>query len=258
MRLIRYLVFALATTVFPVTSFAGRIFVNHDEWTTTNFGYTSAGPVNAGQFVENLAAFMNIGGGSGNFLIYASNLSLNQSDFLDTLDTAGHTVTQDTTGATPFTLAALSAFDGIFMAGNNFSMDEQVLTDYVNGGGSVYIAGGTNDWLSAALEAAAWNGFLDDFGLAFATEFNSVTGNDSVTGTHSTLSNVSTLYYAGGNAIVLTGGNPNASIVEVSLFGDQLLGVFDDTPAAVPEPGTFALLAAALTASVWLRRRKTV
>jgi hypothetical protein len=250
-----YLALALFSILFPVSMLAGRIIVNHDEWTTSNTGYASAGAANAGTFVENVAAFMNVAGGPGNFLVYSANFSFNQSNFLATMAGAGHTVTQDTTGATPFNLPTLSAFDGIFLAGNGFSKDDQVLTDYVNAGGSVYISAGTGLGGPAA-EAALWNGFLDDFGLAFVgTSYNGCCGNDPVTGTHAILNGVATLYYNNGNTVVLTGGNPNASIIEVGPTGQGLLGVFD---ATVPEPGTFVLMAAGVVAAALLRRRRAV
>jgi hypothetical protein len=241
---------ALFIAVFPASTFAGRIIVNHDEWTTSNVGYLSAGGTNAATFVGNVAAFMS-SGGPGNFLVYSANFSLNQSSFLATLSGAGHTVTLDTTGATPFTLPSLSAFDGIFLAGNAFSKDDQVLADYVNAGGNVYLAGGTGLGGPAA-EAARWNGFLGSFGLMFAgASYNGCCGNDAVTGTHPILSGVSTLYYNNGNTVTLTGSSPHTQIIEPGPGGIGLIGVYD---AAIPEPGTFVLMGAGIVALALVRR----
>ena len=55
------------------------------------------------------------------------------------------------------------------------AIDQNVLVSYVNGGGNVYINGVTGVGGSAS-EAAAWNTFLNAFGLDFASTYNGIAG----------------------------------------------------------------------------------
>lgn len=249
----KYSLVLFAGLTMAANAYGGRIVVNHDEWSTSNSGFANAGGSNALTFSQNLAAFLNIGGGAGNILIYSANFGLTESNFLNALTGAGHSVTVDNTGSTPFTLASLSAFDAIFLAGNAFSKSDAVLTSYVNSGGSVYIEAGTGLG-GAAAEAALWNGFLGGFGLTLAPSYNGCCGNDAVTGTHPILAGVSQLYHNNGNTVSLAGGNPNAQIIEFGSGGQGLIGVYDDINA-VPEPSTWLLLTGGL-AAVALSKRK--
>jgi hypothetical protein len=83
---------------------------------------------------------------------------------------AGHAWTVDHT--VPVTLANLSQYDGVFLAGSTASTaaDAQVLIAYVNAGGNVLVMAGTgHPFCDASCEAAAWNVFLNAFGLGFGT-----------------------------------------------------------------------------------------
>jgi hypothetical protein len=228
---------------------AGRVVVNNDEWTTSNTGFATAGAANATAFVQNLANFMNVAGGMGNFLVYANNIAYG-SDFETALTAAGHAVAYDV--GIPFDLPSLSIYDGIFLGGAGFGKNDDVLTEYVQNGGSVYLVGGTAAG-NATQEADRWNGFLDDFGFQYGSPYNSVSGNRSVASSHPLFTGVTQLYFNNGNPLALNGLNSIAEIVladPASSFA--LIGVNEE----VPEPSTVLLLGLGLCGFGFLRTRR--
>lgn len=233
---------------------AGTIIVNNDEWTTSDTGFAQAGATSTGNFVRNVANLLT--GGSGDILIYSSNFSLNQSQFLNTLTGAGYTVQrQDVNPIASFTLPNLIGFEAIFLAGLPVPADLSVLQAYVNQGGGVYLAGGTAAIAGgSAGEAAAWDAFLNAFGLDFASTFNGVSGNVAPNTAHPLFNGVTTLYYNNGSSVSAIG--PNAAIIASNAQGMGLIGVFDDA-VGVPEPGTATLLLAGALGMLALRRRRT-
>jgi hypothetical protein len=166
-----------------------------------------------------------------------------------------------TTTTAPATWAAgLGGYDAVFLSGNTppagYATD---LTNFVDGGGSVYIAAGTGIG-GAASEASRWNGFLNGFGLALdGTAYNGCCGNDLTDGGHELLAGVSQLFYNNGNTVSVIGGNPFAQIIETrSTPGTApigLIGVYDDV-ATVPEPGGVGLLAVLFASLAFARRLK--
>lgn len=235
--------------IASVPSWAGRIVVNHDEWTTSNTGYSQAPAGSANAFVTNVASFLTAGAGT-NILVYSNNFSLTQSNFLSTLTTAGYTVTSQTTPFATFDLASIQGYQAIFLAGNPVPADFNVLAAYVNAGGGVYVAGGT----ASVNDQAVWNPFLNAFGLNFGPNYNGIGGVIAPTTGHPIFNGVARLYYDNGNTVSLTGGNPNASIVahQSSITGPGLIGVYD----LVPEPSSLALMTAGLIGVAVLRRRR--
>ncbi len=254
MRCVVLLAMTVSLLLTPAKVLAGKIVLNNDEWTTSDAGFLAAG-ASAETFVDNLASFFLGGGGGGNFLAYSNDFSLNEPVFANTLTSAGHSLTVST--AITFDLPTLLGYDAVFLAGAP-GADTGVLSDYVNAGGGVYLAGGTFFGGGATGEANAWNPFLNDFGLGLAGgAYNGVTGLTPVTGVHPILSGVTNLYYNNGNSVVLFGANPNAQIIE-SAGQNGLLGVYDDTNTVsqVPEPGTSILLAIGLLATGLMVRRR--
>jgi len=244
--------FAVATVLAAVSGSAqaGRIVVNHDEWTWTDAGFSTAGGTNASTFAQNVVKFLDTDGtAGGNVLVYSNNFAFGGS-FVSALGAAGYTATVNT--AAPFTLANLLTYDAVYLAGGAFAANDAILSAYVNAGGGVFIAGGTGAGGPAA-EAALWNGFLGGFGLALdGRNYNGVSGNIAVTGSHPILAGVAQLFYNNGNTVIDLGTNPNASIVE----GNGLIGVYDNV-GAVPEPETYALVLAGLGVLGFVARRRS-
>lgn len=243
----------IATILFAVLAnpaLAGRIVVNHDEWTLSDLGFTQS--PDAGIFADNVANFFT-GGGAGTFHAFSTNFGLTQTSLATALN-AGHTYTTGT-GIT-FDLAGLQAFDGIFVAGPATGLDTGVLVDYVNAGGSVYLAGGTGVFGSAPLEADFWNDFLNPFGMEFHTTFNLLTSNFNVQpAPHPIFNNVSTLYENNGNTVLeLVAIDPNTNI-----YFDGRYAVYDNvsTPA-VPVPAAIWLFGTALIGLVGFNKRRKV
>ena len=200
---------------------AGNIIVNGDEYPLSDPGFTNAGSANAAAFALNAAAFLT--GGKGSILIYSNSLGVAGSSLQSTLTQAGYSVTEDPTGSTPFTLAALSAYQAVFLGGNPFSANTAVLQQYVQAGGGVYIAAGTGAvaYPSAAAEAAQWNPFLSLYGLSLASQYNGITGTMATSDQPPVLTGVSQLYFNNGNSVSASG--PFAQVI-TSSNGQGLIG----------------------------------
>lgn len=247
----KWLVAAVCGLGIATTAFAGRIIANNDEWPLTNTGFALAGAGSTTTFAQNVATYMNSNGGACNLLIYSSNFGFTESNFNSALTGAGCTVTTST-GA--FDAATLAAYDGVFLGGTQFSYNAGVLTNYINGGGSAYIAAGTG----VVDDATVWDSFLHGFGLDFGPNYNGIGGVIPTSGAAPLLTGVSQLYYNNGNTVSLFGSVPNAQII-TSVPGTAigLIGVYDDVARATPEPGTLALLAlGAMGLPIGLRRRR--
>ncbi|MFN0105601.1 MAG: PEP-CTERM sorting domain-containing protein [Bryobacteraceae bacterium] len=242
----RALLLAGALAVLSVTAQGGRIVVNHDEWATSNAGYAHSGESSAHQFVVNLGNFL--AGPGGNILVYSGNFGLNESSFRSSLASGGFTVTY---GDGSYDL---SLFDAIFLSEALPPGNEAFLSAFVNGGGGVYIQAGTG-FPGPEGEAGRWNGFLMPFGLQFDPLYNNCCGNDPVDNPqHALFNGVTQLYYNNGNSVKTVGSNPYVSLIEHSATGRGLIGVFDSSLVATPEPSTYFLVSVGLLAAWWKRR----
>lgn len=235
-------------TLLAVPLSAGRIVINSDEWTLADSGFSNAGGSNAANFAVNLATFL--AGPGGNILIYSSNFGLTQPSLSTTLTGAGFNLTTSTGAFDP------TGFDAIFLAQSLHSANTSDLVNFVNGGGGVYIAAGTDSG-NAALAATLFNPFLGTFGLSYANFHDLFSANDAIDDPANPLfAGVAQLFYAGVNPVSTTGSSAGASVVEFRNTSG-LIAVYDDTavlPQAVPEPGTFGLLGIALGALALARR----
>ena len=265
MRLVPAAALVLALTVWGgEPAKAGYLVVNNDEWTFSNTGFAQS--PTASVFINNITNLFT-GDQPGNFLAYSQNFGLNEASLANAVTGAGHTWTVSTAG--PFTAAALSAYDGVFLAGSLGPTypDQQVLIDYVQNGGNVYIGAGTGN-LGPVAEAAAWNQLLALAGLQFESVYNGITGNAVPVGPHPLLAGVSSLYFANGSSVLDIAPADDTGEILFSLNGAGMLalGHFGDLPppseftppSAIPAPGGIALLALGLAGFVLIRRRSVL
>jgi hypothetical protein len=205
----------------------GKIIVNHDEWTLSDTGFNQT-PENTSQFVRNITNFF---GGPGSYLALTDNFSLNGAQLATEMETAGNTWTVSTA---PRTLAELLAFDGVFVGG--FAVDQQLLTDYVQAGGNVYLCAGSGvlgHFGDNVVEAAAWNTFLANFDIQLESSPNGLGGVLPVESSHPLLAGVAELYQDVGMDAVVLGGR--AEVAEF-LSGHEMITVYDGSAVASLPP----------------------
>ncbi|HMN95052.1 MAG TPA: hypothetical protein PKC43_00055 [Phycisphaerales bacterium] len=201
----------------------GRIVAAHDEWTLSSTGFDA--PSDPGAFALNVVEFIT-GSPSANLLIYSSNFGLTQTPLLATLSGAGHQVTVSL--AVPFTLPSLLVYDAVFVTGVDF--DDQVLIDYVESGGGVYICAGTG--LTTDL---ANNAFMNHFGLQF-NSLNGLAGHYPIASPHPIFTGVDALFHWNGSTITTVPGSFVGAILAVGPSGEGLYAVFDE--GACPAVGS--------------------
>ncbi len=227
--------FALAVTTFGLAA-QGRIVVNHDEWTfsSTGFGAAPAGATAA--FAQNVGSWLN-GGNPGNYLVYSGNFGLTFGGLVTAMAAGGHVLSYWTPSVgSPVTAAILSAYDGVFVSGPVPDANPNVaaeLVAYVQGGGSLYLAGGTGSFGGPGLEANFWNPVLNPFGLTIASNFNGYGGVLATVFSHPIFAGVPALDFNNGNSVSAFGAAPN-----VTIFGTAakpgLFGVYDGGAFAPP------------------------
>jgi len=244
------LLVALLSVMFHVPAHAGKIVVANDEWTLSDSGFGT--PNDPGKFATNVASWFT-GGKAGNFLAYSSNFGLNGFSLASAMTGAGNTWTVST--SVTFDLPTLKAnYDGVFLAGD--AADNNVLIQYVNAGGNVYLAGGTG-WGGADGEAAQWNTFLNAFGLGFvgtySNDYNGVGGSIPISSPHPIFFGVNSLYQDNGSHVVqLNPADPHTYIL--TLNGEGLYATY---AAPVPLPAAAWLFGPGLLGLAAIRRRFT-
>lgn len=239
---------------------AGALVVSHDSATLN-----SASP-GVARFSQNLVQFLDRDGTpGGRVLVFNRQESLgNNARLEDTLfgsAVAGLGYSLSEGDANRFTLDQLDDFDAVLFAGRirdsqgRDAKDDDVIVQYLAGGGGVYIAFGTP--IDPVVEAAYWNSLLDDYGIAAVGSLNNRVGLVGG-GSGPLFAGVDSLFAGNGQDLRLTGGNPLARIDQLAP-GSATLGLVAsiEIPApvvAVPEPGGLALAGLALL-SLAARRR---
>jgi hypothetical protein len=219
---------------------AGNVLIAGDDWIFMNTGFSSR-PIDTANFARNVAEFVT--NGSGNSIhAYSNYQSLTQSSLINTLRNAGYNYTTGTN--ITFDLQTLSQYDAMFFGSPIPSSSQlDVLSQYVNNGGGLYIHAGLG-MSNPGGAAQGWNEFLSEYGLAFGSSILGVSGNTSIKSDHPLFEGVSSLYMLNGHRI--TGGG----VVATTSGGSPLFAAYE-----VPEPTTITLLACGNLSL--LTRRKT-
>jgi hypothetical protein len=235
--------------IVPEKLEASAIVVGHD---INTLGTAVAGTQEA-NFAVNLANFLTSGKATRNLLLFESNPGDGTRNFativLNTLTNAGFALTVTPDYSTPF-----ANFDAIFVAENYPDIgfiNNTALITYVEAGGGVYLAGGVGP--SPATEAAGWQTFLNNYGLAFATQYNGI-NNVAITSIHSIFTGITALRCGNGQSIIDLGTNPNAQIVQTQIGQGMYAVVNTPGPSPTPAPATIILLGSGLFGLVGFRR----
>ncbi len=177
----------------------GRIVVSFDDWTLSATGFNP--PNEPGVLVQNTAAWF-AEDSIGSFIGYGGAFHLGAQQLLDAFAAAGHSYVRSE--SVTLELTELQDYDGVFIGAKpmgDLPGNVGALMNYVNGGGNVYVYGGTDYYGSIAEDAAVLNSFLGSFGLECASEMIVYRGSYPLSSTHPVLTGVDLLFTDNGTAV---------------------------------------------------------
>ncbi len=124
------------------------------------------------------------------------------------LVSTGHHIEEKSHANTPLTLAIANQYQGIFLA--NDAVPNDLLINYVNNGGCVYVGAGSG---GTDHDSDLWNDFLSAFDINLDSANNHIEGLQSIDSHHPVFLDVNTLYQNNGNLISLK--NAQSSIAQL-------------------------------------------
>ena len=240
----------------PVTNITprgtiGRIVANNDDWVWNDQGFSNA--PDGYKFALNVPRWL-MNGRLGSILLYSSDTFAFSPLLKTTLSNAGYAVTSaDPAGnVINFTLPNILQYDAIYVGyGIVDRVDNCVLIDYVNAGGSVYVFGGAAE--RTDIEANAWNVFMNAFGLNFVGDQNKLNVNYPVNSPHPVMQDIHQLNMNNGDSLTLINPADPRTIMLATFAGKGLVAVYDPagglsaTPTLIVTSGPSPTITATFT-----------
>jgi hypothetical protein len=203
---------------------SGRIIACLDDWTLGDLALTRA--PDTGQFITNIATWFTHGN-AGRFLCSSSFSAGGHVGFTSALTNAGNILVITNVGLATLGLSNWLTYDALFVG--DASIDNAMLTNYVNAGGNVYVYA-----IGAGSGPSEWNAFLQPFGLAFGGSLPGDEVVDVITNTaHPLLHGVTNLFYFNGEIVqVVNASDPRSQVLQFDTAGRGILAVWDPTALA--------------------------
>ncbi len=239
-----------------------------DEWIFANSAFTNNAPATQ-QLANQLAQYISNNQAGANFLVFSNHPNLHPqvtggnaggSMMAAYMTGQGYIWTHNPNAV--FNLATLQPYDAVFLCDGPGSgaANASILNQYVSGGGSVVVIGGSNGFGGAVGEAAAWNPFLNNYNLSFVAPYIGPQNQIAlpiVPNTNPVGQNLPSIRWGWGNQVAkFNPNNPQGDIVFGNFTTGPNLGQLGviGTETSVPGPATIALLTTG--GLIALRRRR--